>query len=74
MSTSRKPVTDTVRSYVEAKIVDRVGGWFDRAEFPAREIAPELGQIGLLGMHFEGYGCAGTNAVSYGLVSRARGR
>src|SRR5699024_11086977 len=34
----------------------------------ARQIAPELGKIGLLGMHLDGYGCAGTNAVSYGLA------
>jgi glutaryl-CoA dehydrogenase len=61
-------ITDTVRDYVTDNIVDKVGDWFEKAEFPARDIAPEMGKIGLLGMHLEGYGCAGTNAVSYGLA------
>ncbi|MEA2058053.1 MAG: acyl-CoA dehydrogenase family protein, partial [Actinomycetota bacterium] len=33
-----------------------------------RELAKEMGALGLFGMHLEGYGCAGTNAVSYGLA------
>jgi glutaryl-CoA dehydrogenase len=41
--------------------------WFDAGEFP-HEIATELGSLGLLGMHLNGYGCAGTSAVSYGLA------
>ena len=41
--------------------------WFEAGEFPL-EVATELGSLGLLGMHLEGYGCAGTNAVSYGLA------
>lgn len=68
LSDEEQAITTTVRAYVEENITDRVGNWFERAEFPAREIAPELGKIGLLGMHLDGYGCAGTNAVSYGLA------
>jgi len=68
LSEEERAITDTVREYVNEKIIDKVGEWFENAEFPAREIAPELGKIGLLGMHLEGYGCAGTNAVSYGLA------
>jgi glutaryl-CoA dehydrogenase len=68
LSEEEKAITDTVRDYVNERIVDKVGDWFENAEFPAHEIAPELGKIGLLGMHLEGYGCAGTNAVSYGLA------
>jgi glutaryl-CoA dehydrogenase len=44
-----------------------IAEWFENAHF-GRELAPELGKLGLLGMHLEGYGCAGTNAVSYGLA------
>ncbi len=44
-----------------------IAGWFERGHFP-RELAKELGGLGLLGMHLHGYGCAGTNAVSYGLA------
>ncbi|MCC5698819.1 acyl-CoA dehydrogenase family protein, partial [Klebsiella pneumoniae] len=42
---------------------------FERGEFPqAREIARELGKLGVLGMHLEGYGCAGMSAVDYGIA------
>ncbi len=44
-----------------------VGDWFERGTIPA-ELAPELGKLGLLGMHLEGYGCAGASATAYGLV------
>jgi glutaryl-CoA dehydrogenase len=44
-----------------------VAEWFEQGILP-REIAPELGKLGLLGMHLEGYGCAGASATSYGLV------
>ncbi|MHB1614763.1 MAG: acyl-CoA dehydrogenase family protein [Actinomycetes bacterium] len=66
LSGEERAITDTVRRFVDDKIVNRVGGWFENGEFPAREIAPQLGEIGLLGMHLDGFGCAGTNAVSYG--------
>jgi len=47
---------DTVRKFVGDRILDEVGGWFDEGTFPYKEIAPELGKLGLLGMHLEGYG------------------
>jgi len=47
-----------------------VGEWFERGVFPGRELAPELGSLGLLGMHLEGYGCAGLDAISYGVACR----
>lgn len=63
-----KAVVQTVRNFVKDRILDDVGTWFENATFPARELAPELGKIGLLGMHLDGYGCAGTSAVTYGLA------
>ncbi len=68
LSEEERAIADTVRDYVTDNIVDPVRDWFEDAEFPARQIAPRLGEIGLLGMHLQGYGCAGTNAVSYGLA------
>ena len=68
LSPEERAITDSIRSYVADNIVEKIGGWFEAAEFPAREIAPKLGEIGLLGMHLEGYGCAGTSAVAYGLA------
>ena len=56
-----------VRRYVEERFVPRVGELFEEARFP-RELARELGGLGVLGMHLEGYGCAGASAVEYGLA------
>ncbi|MGB6059645.1 MAG: acyl-CoA dehydrogenase family protein [Microthrixaceae bacterium] len=58
---------DTVRQFVSERIVPEVGEWFDQGVFP-REMAKEFGKLGLLGMHLDGYGCAGTSATAYGLA------
>ncbi len=56
-----------VRSFVERRILPSAEDWFEQAKFP-RELVPELGQLGVLGMHLNGYGCANSGAVSYGLA------
>jgi glutaryl-CoA dehydrogenase len=58
---------DRVRSFVREKIKPNINAWFDKAVFP-KEIVPEFAELGLLGMHLEGYGCAGRSAVEYGLA------
>ncbi|MEV4003088.1 acyl-CoA dehydrogenase family protein [Actinomadura sp. NPDC049753] len=63
-------VRDTVRAFVAEKVAPHLAAWFEDGTFPARELAPELGKLGLLGMHLEGYGCAGTSAVAYGVACR----
>ncbi|MFM9134390.1 MAG: acyl-CoA dehydrogenase family protein [bacterium] len=63
-----RAIRDVVRSYVDARIKPNVAEWFDTGTLPARELAREMGELGLLGMHLEGYGCAGTSAVAYGLA------
>jgi glutaryl-CoA dehydrogenase len=60
-------IRDTVRSFVADQVVPFVGDWFEEARIP-RELARELGKLGLLGMHLEGYGCAGASATAYGLT------
>jgi glutaryl-CoA dehydrogenase len=60
-------IQKTVRSFVNDKVKPHIADWFEAGVSP-RELASELGTIGLLGMHLTGYGCAGTNAVSYGLA------
>lgn len=60
-------VRDRVREYVDRSIRPRIAGWYESATFPT-EIVPELAGLGLLGMHLEGYGCAGRSAVEYGLA------
>ena len=66
-SDEERMVRDTVRDWVRERVLPEIDGWFERAEFP-KEVFPELGKLGLLGMHLHGYGCSGTNAVSYGIT------
>jgi len=58
---------DTVRAFVSDRILPDVAEWFEAATFP-KSLATEMGALGLLGMHLDGYGCAGTSAVEYGLA------
>lgn len=67
LNDEERVVRDTVRRFVRDRILPEVGDWFEAGTFPV-ELAKEMGALGLLGMHLEGYGCAGTSAVSYGLA------
>jgi glutaryl-CoA dehydrogenase len=67
LSDEERGIRDTVRAFVRDKVVPYVGDWFEQATIP-RELARELGKLGVLGMHLEGYGCAGTSATAYGLA------
>jgi glutaryl-CoA dehydrogenase len=67
LSDEERAVRDAVRDFVGDRILPGVGDWFERGEFPL-DVAKGLADLGLLGMHLEGYGCAGANAVSYGLA------
>ncbi len=62
-----KLIRDTVRQFVAEKVTPFAGDWFDQGTFP-RELISQMGQLGLLGMHLEGYGCAGMSAMAYGLA------
>jgi glutaryl-CoA dehydrogenase len=68
LSDEERAVRDTVRSFCDDRIRPHIADWFETASIPARELATELGKLGLLGMHLEGYGCAGTTATAYGLA------
>ncbi len=68
LSDEERDIRDTVRSFVRDRIVPEVGDWFETGEIPARELALELGKLGVLGMHLEGYGCAGASGTAYGLA------
>jgi glutaryl-CoA dehydrogenase len=61
-------IRDTVRRFVEDRIKPELGDWYENGSIPARDLAKELGSLGVLGMHLEGYGCAGTSATAYGLA------
>ncbi len=68
LSEEERAIRDVVRDYVDTRIKPEIADWFDEGAIPARELARELGELGVLGMHLEGYGCAGTSAVAYGLA------
>ena len=57
---------DTVRQWVSDRVLPHIADWFEEGILP-RELATELGRLGLLGMHLDGYGCPGASAVDYGL-------
>jgi len=62
-----RQIRDTVRQFVADRVLPDIAEWFEAGTFPV-DMAKEMGSLGLLGMHLDGYGCAGTNAVSYGLA------
>jgi glutaryl-CoA dehydrogenase len=68
LSEEERQIRDLAREWVVDNILPEVDDWFERGEFPARELAKQLGGLGFLGMHLEGYGCLGANATSYGLA------
>src|SRR5437867_3712998 len=67
LSEEERMVRDTVRKFVNERVLPVIGEHFEAGTFP-RELIPEIAELGLLGMHLEGYGCAGLSAVCYGLA------
>jgi glutaryl-CoA dehydrogenase len=67
LSDEERDIRDTVRTFVRDRVVPNAGEWFEEARIP-RELVVELGKLGVLGMHLEGYGCAGASATAYGLA------
>ena len=60
---------DTVRRFVGDRILPEIAGWWEEGVFP-KEMAKDMGAMGLFGMHLDGYGCAGVSNVMYGLACR----
>lgn len=67
LSEEERMVRDTVRKFVQERVLPIIGEHFEAGTFP-RALIPEIAELGLLGMHLEGYGCAGMSAVNYGLA------
>ena len=63
-----RAIIDTVRDFGARRLRPHVAQWFEDGSLPVRDLATELGELGLFGMHLEGYGCAGTSATAYGLA------
>jgi glutaryl-CoA dehydrogenase len=69
LSDEERLFRDTVRAFVTDRALPHVADWFEEGTLP-REIMPELGKLGVLGMHLTGYGCAGAGAIAYGVACR----
>jgi glutaryl-CoA dehydrogenase len=67
LSDEERAVQQSVRRLVDEEIRPNISAWYDAGTFPA-EMALTFGKLGLLGMHLQGYGCAGMSAVDYGLA------
>ena len=67
LTVDERDIQAEVRDFVERRVKPSIGDWYERGEVDLGLMA-EAGSLGLLGMHLEGYGCAGANAVSYGLA------
>src|SRR5260370_20050660 len=69
LSDEERLVRDTVRKFAADRIMPYIADWFEAGTLP-KELVPELGELGLLGMHLTGYGCAGMGPVAYGVTCR----
>jgi glutaryl-CoA dehydrogenase len=64
-----RAIRDTVRDFAQRELAPHVAEWYDEGTLPDG-LGPMFGKLGLLGMHLEGYGCAGTSATAYGVACR----
>lgn len=69
LTDEERAIRDTARRFAQDKLAPHVTEWAETGELPARDIAKQMGGAGLLGMHLEGYGCAGVGPTAYGLAS-----
>jgi glutaryl-CoA dehydrogenase len=68
LSDEERAMREVVRRVVAEQVRPHVAEWFETGSTPTRALARRFGELGLLGMHLTGYGCAGASAVSYGLA------
>ena len=64
-----RAIRDTVRDFAQSELAPHVAEWYDEGTLPD-DLGRLFGKLGLLGMHLEGYGCAGTSATAYGVACR----
>ena len=67
LSDEERAIRDMVRAWIADRVLPQIGDWFEAGTIP-HELARELGELNVLGMHLEGYGCAGASATAYGLT------
>jgi glutaryl-CoA dehydrogenase len=70
LTDDERDTANTVRALLDDAVRPHLAGWYLDGTLPARDLAKQFGSLGLLGMHLEGYGCAGTSATMYGVACR----
>ncbi len=70
LTEEERDVRDTVRAFARAELAPHIAEWYDAGTLPAEELTKKFADLGLFGMHLEGYGCAGTSATAYGIACR----
>ncbi|MDA2807674.1 acyl-CoA dehydrogenase family protein [Nocardiopsis suaedae] len=71
LTDEERDIRDTVRAFAADELLPNVADWYEAGTIPdARGLAKRLGALGVLGMHLEGYGCAGVGPVAYGAACR----
>ena len=68
LSVEEREIRRTTREIVAELVRPHIADWYEQGRLPARQLATQFGEAGLLGMHLDGYGCAGTSTVAYGLA------
>jgi glutaryl-CoA dehydrogenase len=68
LSADERALRQRIRDFTDQRIKPNIARWYEDAVFPL-DLAPELGELGVLGMHLDGYGCPGRSAVEYGLAA-----
>ena len=68
LSDDNRLLRDTVRKFADDRLRPNIRDWYEAGTLPARELARDFGELGVLGMHLSGYGCQGSTAAQYGLV------
>jgi glutaryl-CoA dehydrogenase len=69
LSDEERAIRDTVRDFARSELAPHIAEWYDEGTLPD-DLGSSLGKLGLLGMHLDGYGCAGTSATAYGVACR----
>ena len=69
LTDEQRMVRDNVRKFARERFLPGVAEWYIDERYPD-ELTPELGQLGVFGANLTGYGCAGMDSASYGLIMR----
>lgn len=67
LTTPELQVRDRIADFVDRRVRPNIADWYENAVLP-RELLPEMAELGLFGMHLQGYGCAGRSATEYGVA------